>query len=51
VTTKSNVITITDQDDLDFAIQYIDPAYFQYAMKPWSRPCFSAEPRSATRWW
>jgi hypothetical protein len=35
VTTKSNVITVTDQDDTDLAIQYIDPAYFQYAMKPW----------------
>lgn len=34
VTTKTNAIRITDQDDTDFAIQYIDPAYYQLAMKP-----------------
>lgn len=34
ITTKTNAITITDLDDTDMAIQYIDPAYFEYAMKP-----------------
>ncbi len=35
VTTKTNVNTIVDQDDTDFAIQYIDPYYFQYGMLPY----------------
>jgi len=34
VTTKTNVNRIADRDDLDFAIQYIDPYYYQYAMLP-----------------
>jgi len=34
VTTKTNVNRITDRDDLDFAIQFIDPYYYQYAMLP-----------------
>jgi len=35
VTTKSNVITITDEDDTDLAIQYIDPLYYEFAVKPY----------------
>ena len=35
ITTKSNAITITDEDDTDLAIQYIDPLYYQYAVKPY----------------
>jgi len=34
ITTKTNVITVRDQDDLDLAIQYIDPTYYNYAMLP-----------------
>ena len=34
ITTKSNVITVTDEDNTDIAIQYIDPAYFNDAMVP-----------------
>ena len=34
VTTKTNINKITDEDNLDFAIQYIDPYYFQYGMLP-----------------
>ncbi|WP_022663828.1 hypothetical protein [Desulfospira joergensenii] len=34
VTTKTNVITVTDEDNLDLAIQYIDPQYYYYVMKP-----------------
>jgi hypothetical protein len=34
ITTKTNVITIRDEDDLDLAIQYIDPTYYNYAMLP-----------------
>lgn len=34
ITTKTNVNTIVDQDDTDFAIQYIDPHFFTYAMLP-----------------
>ncbi|RJP84631.1 MAG: hypothetical protein C4518_19150 [Desulfobacteraceae bacterium] len=34
VTTKSNVITVTDEDNTDIAIQYIDPLYYYFAMKP-----------------
>lgn len=33
-TTKSNVLTIGDKDDLDIAIQFVDPAYYYDAMKP-----------------
>jgi hypothetical protein len=40
ITTKTNVITVTDQDDTDMAIQYIDPAYFEYAMKPFVEAYF-----------
>lgn len=40
VTTKTNAITITDRDDTDMAIQYIDPAYFEYAMKPYVEAYF-----------
>ena len=35
VTTKSNVITIGDDDITDLAIQYIDPAYYELFMKPY----------------
>jgi hypothetical protein len=34
ITTKTNVNTITDADKLDYAIQYIDPYYFEYGMLP-----------------
>ena len=34
ITTKSNVITVTDEDNTDIAIQFIDPDYFNYAMVP-----------------
>ena len=34
ITTKSNVITFSDQDDTDLAIQFIDPYFFTYAMLP-----------------
>lgn len=34
VTTKSNVLTVTDEDDTDLAIQYIDPEYYYLAVKP-----------------
>ena len=37
VTTKTNINKITDEDNLDFAIQYIDPYYFQYGMLPFVR--------------
>jgi len=35
ITTKSNVITVADVDDTDLAIQYIDPLYYQFAVKPY----------------
>jgi hypothetical protein len=35
ITTKSNAITVTDQDNTDLAIQYIDPLYYQIAVKPY----------------
>ena len=35
ITTKSNAITITDIDNTDLAIQYIDPLYYAYAVKPY----------------
>lgn len=34
ITTKTNVNTINDEDNLDYAIQYIDPYYFEYGMLP-----------------
>ncbi len=34
ITTKSNAITVTDEDNTDIAIQYIDPFYYNLAMKP-----------------
>ncbi|MEZ5501660.1 MAG: hypothetical protein R3E50_02990 [Halioglobus sp.] len=34
ITTKTNVNEITDEDNLDYAIQYIDPYYFTYGMLP-----------------
>ncbi|MBC2714530.1 MAG: hypothetical protein HF978_04400 [Desulfobacteraceae bacterium] len=34
VTTKCNVITVTDEDNVDIAIQYIDPYYYYLALKP-----------------
>jgi hypothetical protein len=34
ITTKTNVNPITDTDNLDYAIQYIDPYYFTYGMLP-----------------
>ena len=35
ITTKSNAITITDDDNTDLAIQYIDPLYYEFAVKPY----------------
>ena len=34
VTTKTNVLKITDTDDTDLAIQYIDPVFFRWFIKP-----------------
>lgn len=34
ITTKTNVNTIDDQDDIDFAIQFIEPFFFTNAMLP-----------------
>ena len=34
ITTKSNVLTVTDNDDTDIAIQYINPIYFRCFIKP-----------------
>jgi hypothetical protein len=34
-TTKSNVITVGDEDITDLAIQYIDPLYYEQMMKPY----------------
>lgn len=34
ITTKTNINTIGDEDDLDFAIQYIDPYFYEFAMLP-----------------
>ncbi|RLC29544.1 MAG: hypothetical protein DRH32_07190 [Deltaproteobacteria bacterium] len=34
ITTKCNENTVTDEDNTDIAIQYIDPYYFNLAMKP-----------------
>jgi hypothetical protein len=34
ITTKSNKLLVTDKDNLDIAIQYIDPGYYTYAIKP-----------------
>jgi len=34
ITTKTNVNTIVDQDDTDFAIQFIEPDFFTFAMIP-----------------
>jgi hypothetical protein len=34
VTTKSNVLTVTDRDDTDIAMQYIDPTYYRLLVKP-----------------
>jgi hypothetical protein len=35
ITTKSNAITVTDTDNTDLAIQYIDPLYYELAVKPY----------------
>ena len=35
ITTKTNIITVGDDDITDLAIQYIDPAYYQQMMKPY----------------
>lgn len=35
ITTKTNVNNITDEDKLDFAIQYIDPYFFEFGMLPY----------------
>lgn len=35
ITTKSNVNPIHDEDNTDFAIQYIDPYYYENAMLPY----------------
>jgi hypothetical protein len=40
ITTKSNIITVTDQDNVDLAIQYIDPDFYNYAMKPFVEAVF-----------
>lgn len=40
ITTKTNVITITDEDDTDLAIQYIDPDFYTYAMLPFVEGVF-----------
>jgi hypothetical protein len=34
ITTKSNKIRITDEDNLDLAIQFIDPNLYTYGLKP-----------------
>ena len=34
ITTKTNVNTINDEDNMDFAIQFIDPYYYEFAMLP-----------------
>jgi hypothetical protein len=34
ITTKSNLITITDEDNLDIGIQFIDPLYYSIGVKP-----------------
>jgi hypothetical protein len=34
ITTKSNIITIGDEDKTGMSIQYIDPLYYNLAMKP-----------------
>lgn len=34
ITTKSNVITVTDEDNTDIATQFIDPLYYNYGVKP-----------------
>ncbi len=34
ITTKSNVITVADEDIVDLGIQYIDPLYYNLAVKP-----------------
>lgn len=34
ITTKTNINTIVDSDNLDFAIQYIDPYFFEFVMLP-----------------
>lgn len=34
ITTKTNVIPIRDEDDVDLAIQYIDPDFFNVLMRP-----------------
>jgi hypothetical protein len=34
ITTKSNVITVSDEDNTDLAIQYIDPILFRLLIKP-----------------
>ncbi|MDX1735118.1 MAG: hypothetical protein R3228_12155, partial [Halioglobus sp.] len=35
ITTKSNVIPVSDQDDTDLAIQYIDPEFYNRIMRPY----------------
>lgn len=35
ITTKTNVNQIADVDNLDYAIQYIDPYYFEFGMLPY----------------
>jgi len=34
VTTKSNLIPVTNEDNVDIAIQFIDPLYYYLALKP-----------------
>ena len=35
ITTKTNVIPIEDADNTDLAIQYIDPDFFNFSMRPY----------------
>jgi hypothetical protein len=34
ITTKTNVNRVVDEDNTDFAIQYIDPYYYEFGMLP-----------------
>jgi hypothetical protein len=43
ITTKSNAITVTDKDDTDLAIQYIDPLYYQFYVKPYVQAVWLGE--------
>jgi hypothetical protein len=34
ITTKTNINTINDEDNIDFAIQFIDPYFYEFGMLP-----------------